>query len=388
MSKAIAIRQESQVAVAGEFSREQVQLVKQMVCPEGTTDTELQFFITYAKRTGLDPFTRQIYCTKNRNKGFQVEVTIDGARLCAERTGDYEGQEDPVWCGPDGKWVDVWLSPDPPTACRVGIFRKGFRQATRAVALFDAYKQTRFDYDTKKHVLNTQWLKNPANMLAKCAESLALRKAFPRELSGIYTKDEMAQSENPEPAVYEAKPFGGKPGHTYVTEWNGIPVGPDGHDIEHCSHEYCERCRLDYEAEKAAGSKVPTNPPSAPQVSAEKEGGAAASSKSLSAPSQQGSPAIPAEGWVSPSRAGNVESGASAQVPSGSAPHDKKLAAWQIEFLKKMAIEKARDRKIYYDVIAGAGYEHANLITDRPLANRIIKLVRETIDERQAIGGK
>lgn len=163
----------------------------------------IEVFLAQCARTQLDPVARQIYCIK-RGPKWGVQISIDGARLVAERSGEYEGQTAAQWTADGISWVDVWLADVPPAAARVGVLRRGFREPLYAVARFDSYAVMNDEWvnrqKTGRKVLSAMWAKMPDVMIAKVAEMLALRKAFPQDLSGLYSSEEMGQASNAVPS--------------------------------------------------------------------------------------------------------------------------------------------------------------------------------------------
>jgi len=162
-----------------EFKPEQIQLIKNTIAKDATDD-ELKLFLYQCQRTGLDPMTRQIYFMKRAGK-VTIQTSIDGFRVIAERSGDYAGQDEPVFVKDDG---DLF--------CKVTVYR--FRGDVRYPAAVGVAYWKEYCPPGGQDFM---WKKMPHTMLSKVAEALALRKAYPQDLSGLYTGDEMNQAEVP-----------------------------------------------------------------------------------------------------------------------------------------------------------------------------------------------
>lgn len=154
-------------------------------------DDDLLLFLYVAKRTGLDPLTKQIFAIYrwNSRQGKEImtiQSSIDGMRLVAQRTKQYVGQDDVIYT-PENEETKY------PKKASVTVYKKmgGVRVPFTASARWTEYVQT-----DSKGMPSMMWAKMPYLMLGKCAEALALRKAFPNELSGIYADEEMGQSKN------------------------------------------------------------------------------------------------------------------------------------------------------------------------------------------------
>ena len=154
----------------------QVDLIKSQIAV-GATNDELDLFLHVADKSGLDPLSKQIYFIKRSGK-MTIQTAIDGFRSIADRTGQYISSEEPVF-------EEIGNNPVKATVT-VGKIVQGVEGKFTASARWSEY------YPGKSQ--GFMWDKMPHTMLGKCAEALALRKAFPSQLSGLYTGDEMAQA--------------------------------------------------------------------------------------------------------------------------------------------------------------------------------------------------
>lgn len=164
------------------FTPEEVQMIRDTVA-KGISEEELKLFLYTAKARGLDPLLKQIYFIRRKQRRGDrwvdigtIQTGIDGFRLIANRTGKLKGIERGVNRDEKGKisaWARVW--------------RTDWSQPAYEEVTLDEYKG-----DTPL------WQRMPEQMLKKCAEVAALRMAFPEDLSGLYSHEEMDQADKSE----------------------------------------------------------------------------------------------------------------------------------------------------------------------------------------------
>ena len=189
---------------------EQKELVKKTVFPDAT-DAELQLFFFDCTRRGIHPLDKLIHPTK-RNGKYTPMTSIDLFRQRASESREHMGTDDAVYTGEPSK---------PDFAASVTVYKhlRGEKCAFTATARWSEYcPPAGSDF---------MWRKMPHLMLAKCAEALALRKAFPQQLHGLYTHEEMAQVETPRVSIPQVRP---KQDATMVQpatdKYTGEPMSP------------------------------------------------------------------------------------------------------------------------------------------------------------------
>lgn len=189
------IPQRTQLAAVPQWDDNQITLLKEQICP-GANDAELMYFGEVCKRTGLDPFQRQIYFVKRKSK-MVIQMGIDGLRLQAVRSDRYAGNDDPTFDEGLTRFEMLKAKRNQPTTATATVWAMvgGQRCPFTATVEWDAYVPVAGQ--------DFQWKKMPFTMLGKCAESAAIRKAFPAETAGFYTTEEMAQAG---PGDFAAKP--------------------------------------------------------------------------------------------------------------------------------------------------------------------------------------
>lgn len=177
------------------------------IFPSAKTPDAIILALSYCKARRLDPFKRNIhivpiYDSKKREEVETVWPGIAELRTTAMRTKGYAGMGLPEF-GPtvtrkfkdsqkDGNnYVDTEVEVSFPEWCRITVNRI----VQGNVVSFPGPTVFWLEFYNKKSryvdAPNEQWRRRPSQMLEKCAEAGALRRAFPEEFGEEYTVEEI-----------------------------------------------------------------------------------------------------------------------------------------------------------------------------------------------------
>ncbi|MEE9367180.1 MAG: recombinase RecT [Dehalococcoidales bacterium] len=168
-SKALVPAPGSDVVVAS-LTNDQIEVVRSTIC-SGYTDTEMRLYLYQCEKLDLDPLARETYTFKAGGKVI-IGVSIDGFRKRANDTGCYM---------PGSPTEYEFDKHGTLESARVFVKRlaNGEWHEFSEDAFFSEFKGSQ-----------PIWKTMPRVMLSKCAEARALRRAFPRELGGLYAPEE------------------------------------------------------------------------------------------------------------------------------------------------------------------------------------------------------
>lgn len=160
------------LTTANQFDDQHIATIRKMI-GNGVSESDFAIFLHQCKRTGLDPILKQIYCIPIGGR-VNIITSIDGARLIAERSGNYA----------PGSKTEFEFDKNGNLLAATAFVKKRTADGMWHEVSATAYLS---EYSTGKNL----WQKMPRAMLEKCAEMKSLRRSFPSDLSGLYAREEL-----------------------------------------------------------------------------------------------------------------------------------------------------------------------------------------------------
>ena len=173
-------------------------VLRDAIFPSAESDEAVCMAVDYCKARGLDIFKKPVHIVPiwDKKKGRLVETVWPGIaelRTTAARTGDYAGKDAPEW-GPDKtQQFDSNVTVTFPEWCRVTVHK--IVHGHRVGYTGEVYWIETYASKGKANTPNEMWRKRARGQLAKCAEAEALRAAFPEEIGGEHSAEEMEGQE-------------------------------------------------------------------------------------------------------------------------------------------------------------------------------------------------
>ncbi len=169
-------------------------LVQANIIPKDTPKAQVAVFARTCSERNLSPFSKQIYLMARMTKQgmrYSTQTSIDGFRSISERTNKYAGSDDYVFDEGISEYQMIKDKRMKPTTATATVHKILPNQQ-----IFPIKATVRWEEYYPGGNQGFMWDKMPFLMLGKCAEALALRKAFPEQLGSIYINEEMQQAEN------------------------------------------------------------------------------------------------------------------------------------------------------------------------------------------------
>lgn len=207
--------------IAPAWTAEREAILRSQIAPPSASKAEVDYFVAWAKRTGLDPFLKQAYLIErgsNQNGTWVTKhepmASVAGLAARADAEPDFMGMRSGAVFSGDIFEVDPsagtvthrWTLETRAKAGNklIGAWAHAARSG-RQIPITFLTLESRIQL-TREGKPTKFWATMPAGQIVKCAEAEQYRRAYANLLGGAYIREELPDEDPDAPAPASALP--------------------------------------------------------------------------------------------------------------------------------------------------------------------------------------